>query len=53
MQLEAMSRGEATVTETGLRQRCILNQLSQWHATENKTGDLMHDFLEGTVNADY
>ena len=48
-QLEAMAHGEMTESDTGLKQHCVLNELTNWHVTKNRTGDLFHDFLEGIL----
>lgn len=47
----AIENGE-DVQNFSLRERCIMNQLQCFHATESMPPDLMHDFMEGVVAND-
>jgi hypothetical protein len=38
------------VENFSLRGNCVLNELDSFHATRSLGPDLMHDFMEGTVN---
>ena len=34
-------------SQAGIKEDCIFNKFENFHVTKNKTGDLMHDMLEG------
>lgn len=38
-----------SVTETGIKRGCILNQLAHYHVIDNMCVDIMHDILEGVA----
>ena len=38
------------VSESGINDYCILNEIPGYHVTENNVVDAMHDVLEGLVN---
>jgi hypothetical protein len=47
---EAVSK--ISVSETGIKELCVLNELHYFHASENYVQDLMHDMLEGVCSYD-
>ena len=40
------------VQETGIKDRCVLNELTHFHAAVNCTQDVMHDVFEGVLAYD-
>lgn len=40
------------VSETGVKEECVFNDLNGFHATTNFSVDLLHDWLEGGLNFD-
>lgn len=39
-----------SVSETGIVEECVFNELTNFHATENYVVDIMHDIQEGVLN---
>ena len=46
-QLKRIADDPGTKSKFGIKRPCALNKLQYWHLTNNRSGDLMHDFLEG------
>ena len=40
------------ISRSGIKKRCIFNNLSDFHVIDNLSVDIMHDFLEGTCKFD-
>lgn len=38
------------VTQTGIREECVFNNVLAFHVTENFSADIMHDLFEGVCN---
>lgn len=39
-------------SSTGIKERCIFNQLSDFYVLDNLAVDIMHDFIEGVMHRD-